>query len=190
MEKTAWKNLPRALRNRCWGVSAAMINAILPFSRSGCSVPFMRYPNAPSSSASPPRDRALAFGVLGSGYPSYGATIRLPVGVAVMASRRPPLVPKPLSGREITKPRYSTRAYRIFLVWVISCHPRPLRFLPVGPGRYRGYRGDNRTRSCPSRTATAGQMTLRQLLPLISSEPSPLNSAIVLRSRAPQTERC
>jgi hypothetical protein len=39
MEEIASKNLPLALRNRPWGVSAAMIDAILSFSRPGCSVP-------------------------------------------------------------------------------------------------------------------------------------------------------
>ncbi len=107
-----------SLRSHPWSVSAATIDAILPFSRSGYSVPLHRSPTAPSPSASPRRDRDLAPGVPGLEFPSCGATIQLSVGLAVLASHRPPHVPRSPSGREITELRCSERACRISLVRV------------------------------------------------------------------------
>ena len=154
MKETAGKNLPLALRSRPWGVSAAKIDVILPYSRSGCSIPLQRSPTAPSPSASPRRDRDLAFGVPGSGIPSCGATIRRSAGVAMRH-----LDCRILSVSPLTIGTYaaalSCTGLRISLVRVTSCHPRLLRCLPVGPRRYRGYRGGLHTRSCPARTATA-----------------------------------
>jgi hypothetical protein len=80
MKEIVEKNLPLPLRSRPWGVSASKIDVIVPCSSSGCSNPLQRSPAAPSPSASPRRDRDLAFGVPGSELYSCGATIRLSVG--------------------------------------------------------------------------------------------------------------
>ena len=127
------------------------------------SVPLQCSLVAPSPSASPHRDRDLAFGIPWSGFPSW--SIRLSVGVAVMASRRPPHVHRPPSGREIIDPRCDARAYITSLVRVTSYQLRPVRFLPVGPGRYRGYCGGRRARSCPSRTVAADRPVVFEVAP-------------------------
>jgi hypothetical protein len=79
-------------------------------------------------------------------------------------SRLPPRAPRPPLRLGNYAAAMSCTGSRISLVRVTSCHPRLLRCLPVGPGRYRGYRGGRRTRSCPARTATADQLPSKQLL--------------------------
>ena len=136
MKETTEKNFHLALRNRPWGVSAAKIDLILPCSRSGCSVPLQRSPFDPLPSASPRRGRDLALGVSRSGIESCGATIRRSVGVAMRHldyRLMSPDTPLPRSGNYA--PALSCTGLRISLVRVTSCHPRPLRCLPVGPGR-------------------------------------------------------
>jgi hypothetical protein len=83
----------------------------------------------------------------------------------------------------------SSTGLRISLVRVTSCHPRPLRYLPVGLGTYRGYRGGRRTRSCPARTAAAHHIGSPASC-LLAVEPPPLAPAAFLRSGAPQAGRC
>ena len=93
------------------------------------------------------------------------------------ASRLQPHVPGPPSGHEIAEPRCSSRALGFSLVRVASCSPRPLRRLPVGPGRYLSYRGGRRKRSCPTRTATADQLPLRKILVTASRHSNLMSSS-------------
>jgi hypothetical protein len=108
-------------------------------------------------SASPRRDHDFSLRVLGLGIRSFGVWSLDPAvgGGRLPASRLAPLDPRPPSDQQITPPRNSARVERIFLVRVTFCHPRPLRRLPVRPGRHLGYRGGRRARSCPTRRATA-----------------------------------